>query len=256
MRLIDTHCHLDIAAFDADRDEVVQQAKENGVESIIVPAIDFVRWDNLLDICSRYEGVYPALGLHPVFIEEHKQKHLEALPKYIEQYKPIAVGEIGLDFFVKELDKEKQIEFVTQQLEIAKQFGLPVILHVRKAHAEMIKLLEQAKVKGGICHAFNGDKAQAYKYIDLNFKLGFGGMITYERSVKLRKLATELPIESIVLETDAPDMPVLQHQGERNSPAYLPDVFETLSGLRKIKDALLEKELYLNSNKYLSFSLQ
>lgn len=248
MHLIDTHCHLDIAAFDDDRDAVVQAAKDNGVEKIIVPAIDYIRWDNLLSICSQYEGVYPALGLHPVFIEQHTQEHLEALPKYIEQHSPIAVGEIGLDFFIKALDKEKQIEYVTQQLEIAKQYDLPVILHVRKAHAEMIKLLEQAQVKGGICHAFNGDKAQAHKYIDLNFKLGFGGMITYERSVKLRKLATELPIESIVLETDAPDMPVLQHQGERNSPAYLAHVFESLLTLRNSNACHLE-EIFINNTK-------
>lgn len=249
MHLIDTHCHLDIAAFDEDRDAVVVAAKANGVEKIIVPAINYARWDSLLSICAQYEGIYPALGLHPVFIDDHTQEHLDALPKYIEQHQPIAVGEIGLDFFVKELDKTKQIDYVTQQLEVARQYDLPVILHVRKAHAEMIKLLQEAKVKGGICHAFNGDLAQAYKYIDLNFKLGFGGMITYERSVKLRKLATELPIESIVLETDAPDMPVLKHQGERNSPAYLPDVFNILSELRKTNKEKLELQLIENFKK-------
>ena len=175
-----------------------------------------------------------ALGLHPVFLSEHKLNHINDLDDLIKQYNPIAVGEIGLDFFIKNLDKSKQTALFSQQLELAKQHQLPVILHVRKAHDEIIKTLKQHDFReGGIIHAFNGSIQQAEHYIDRGFKLGFGGMLTYARSSKLHQLAKQLPLSSIVLETDSPDMTVEPHRGERNSPEYLPMVLKALANLRE-----------------------
>jgi TatD DNase family protein len=144
----------------------------------------------------------------------------------------VAVGEIGLDYFVADLDRDRQRGFFSAQLAIARDADLPVLLHVRKAHDQVLAALKLGDVRGGIAHAFNGSLPQARQYIDLGFKLGFGGMLTYERSRKLRALAHALPLSAIVLETDAPDMTVARHRGGRNSPEYLPDCLTALAEVR------------------------
>lgn len=230
--IIDSHCHIDFAEFDKDREQVLQRADNNGVKHIIVPAVAQNSWQTTIKICQQHASLHLALGLHPVFIAQHQQPHLAKLDAAIQQYKPIAVGEIGLDFYLKELDKNKQLAFFEAQLEIAKQHKLPVILHVRKAHDETLKLLQKYQLKGGIAHAFNGSIQQAHKYIELGFKLGFGGMLTYAHSNKLRNLVKTLSLDSIVLETDSPDMAVSQHRGERNSPEYLPYVLQQVADIK------------------------
>ncbi|MFO7603093.1 MAG: TatD family hydrolase [Gammaproteobacteria bacterium] len=232
MRLVDTHCHLDVSDFDSDREEVLRRCHAGGIEKIVVPAIEQAGWQNLLRLCRQYPGLYPALGMHPVFIHRHQPAHLALLEKYIAESSPVAVGEIGLDFYLKNLDRERQLAFFEAQLEIAKASDLPVLLHVRKAHEQVLNLLKKIRVKGGISHAFNGSAQQAQQYIDMGFKLGFGGTMTYEGSKKIRQLATHLPLEAIVLETDAPDMVVAQHRGERNSPEYLLHSLAALAALR------------------------
>jgi len=232
--LIDSHCHIDVEAFNHDREQVISSANDAGIKKIIVPAIKASAWDNQLTICLGNQSLYPALGLHPIFQHEHKESDLKLLEQYVKQYKPIAIGEIGLDFYIDNYDRDAQIYFLQQQLDLAQQEDLPVILHVRKAHDQMLSCLKPMKLKGGICHAFNGSLQQAEQYIDLGFKLGFGGMLTYLRSSKIRKLAQVLPLESLVLETDAPDMVVASHQGERNSPEYLPECLSALSELREL----------------------
>jgi len=240
--MIDTHCHLDFAAFDDDREEVLQACLKSGISNIIVPSVAASTIERTVSICAQYAKLKLALGLHPAFIDEHQPQDLISLDSLILQHKPIAVGEIGLDFYQTSTndtdhikpDKEKQIAFFTKQLIIAKRHHLPVIIHNRKAHDEGIKLLAEHKLKGGIIHAFNGSIQQAEKYIELGFLLGFGGMLTYARSNKLKKLAKLIPLSSIVLETDAPDMVVEQHRGERNSPEYLPYVQQSLAQIKKI----------------------
>lgn len=232
--IIDSHCHIDFAAFDNDRQQVLQRAYDNGVKHVIVPAVAQNSWQTTIETCKQYDHLHLALGLHPVFINQHHDEHLFELEEVIAQYKPIAIGEIGLDFYLKDLDKTKQIEYFEAQLDLANQYQLPVILHIRKAHNETLKLLQQYQPKGGIAHAFNGSIQQAHKYIELGFKLGFGGMLTYQRSNKLRALAEQLPLKSIVLETDSPDMTVSQHQGERNSPEYLPHVLQEIAELKNL----------------------
>jgi len=232
MYLIDSHCHLDFAAFDDDRDAVLARAAAAGVTDIVVPGVTRKTWPRLADLCASRAGLHGALGLHPLFLAEHRPEDLEALPAAIDANRPVAVGEIGLDYYDRGADRGAQRRYLRRQLEIARETGLPVILHVRKAHDDMLGLLRAAGVRGGIAHAFNGSRQQAEQYLELGFKLGFGGMLTFERSRRLRELARTLPLEALVLETDAPDMSVARHRGERNSPEYIPDVLAALADLR------------------------
>lgn len=233
MELVDTHCHLDFPVFDADREEVLQQAAEQGVNRIVVPGVMASTWGSLSSLCAEQPGMYPAYGLHPVFMAQHEDGDVAALEARLASEQPVAVGEIGLDFQIAEADKQGQLELFKAQLALAEAAGLPVILHVRKAHDQVLGILKRMNIKGGIAHAFNGSIQQAWQYAELGFKLGFGGMLTFERSTKLRALAKKLPLEAIVLETDAPDLTVSQHRGERNSPAYLPYCLEALAEVRE-----------------------
>ncbi|MBD3670291.1 MAG: TatD family hydrolase [Gammaproteobacteria bacterium] len=232
MTLIDTHCHLDVEAFDTDRDAVLSRCRDNGIEQIIVPGITAHGWDKLIQTCTAHDGLHYALGLHPVYTAQHEEADLQRLQERVAKQRPLAIGEIGLDFYIDKPDKERQIHFFEAQLVIARDHDLPVIVHVRKAHDQVLKSLKRIGVRGGTSHAFNGSLQQADQYIELGFKLGFGGMLTFERSNKLRRLARELPLSSLVLETDAPDMTVASHRGERNSPEYLPEVLTSLAEVR------------------------
>jgi TatD DNase family protein len=233
MEIFDTHCHLDVEEFDADRSEVLAAARANHVTGIAVPAIHRGNWERVLALCASQAGLYPALGMHPIYINQHREEHLQDLERRLaEDRAVIAVGEIGLDYHVEDLDRDRQQLFFERQLAIARDAGLPVLLHVRKAHDAMLATLRRMRFRGGIAHAYNGSLPQAHQYIDLGFKLGFGGTLTYERSRHIRALARELPLESIVLETDAPDIVVSQHRGERNSPAYLHHCLAALAEVR------------------------
>jgi TatD DNase family protein len=241
MQLIDTHCHLDVADFDPDRARVLASAREQGVSDIVVPAIDRAGWPGLLGLCAGDAGLHPALGLHPVYMERHGVGDVDALARALVEHCPLAVGEIGLDFHMATGDdaRTRQRELCAAQLALAADAGLPVLLHVRKAHDAMLALLRGAGLRGGIAHAFNGSLEQAHKYLELGFRLGFGGMLTFERSSRLRRLAAELPLEAIVLETDAPDLTVASHRYQRNSPEYLPEVLAALAEIRTADPAEL-----------------
>lgn len=230
--LIDTHCHLDAAEFDPDRDAVYQRSRAADVAAIVVPAVEFANFDAVLQACVRYPGCLPALGMHPMYIGRHRPEHLEALRAAIEKRRPVAVGEIGLDFFVPDLDPATQEFYFVEQLKIAREFDLPVLLHIRRANDQVLKQLRRYQVRGGIAHAFNGSRQQADEFLKLNFKLGFGGAMTYPRALNLRRLAADLPLQAIVLETDAPDIPPLSAHKQRNSPEYLPQIAAVLAELR------------------------
>jgi len=247
MELIDTHCHLDVADFDADRREVLARTRASGVRRLVIPAVDAAHWGSLLALCRQEPGLYPALGLHPLYLEQHRQEDVEALKAAVVRHRPVAVGEIGLDFFVAGLDREHQQRLFEAQLAVARNADLPVILHVRKSHDQVLAALRRIRVRGGIAHAFNGSLQQAGQYLELGFKLGFGGTLTYERSSKIRGLAKALPLEAIVLETDAPDMAVAAHRGERNSPEYLPDCLRALAEVRDEDPALLAEHTTQNA---------
>lgn len=237
MEIIDSHCHLDLPVFDADRAQVLANARRLGVTGIVVPGIQAAGWPGLLALCAAQPDLYPALGLHPVLLQRHQAADLAELERRLAADRPLAVGEIGLDFFLPELDSRAQQQLFEAQLTLARDAGLPVLLHIRKAHDQVLAALRRIPVVGGIAHAFNGSLQQAERFIDLGFRLGFGGMLTFERSTRLRRLARELPLEALVLETDAPDMTVAAHRGQRNSPEYLPDCLAALAQARAAEPA-------------------
>jgi len=245
--LIDTHCHLDVAEFDVDRDAVLGCARAAGVAGIVVPAITAAGWARLRALCAKHPDLHPALGLHPVYLDAHGASDLTALERAIEEERPVAIGEIGLDFFVAGLDGQAQERLFESQLAIARAAELPALLHVRKAHDRALAILRRQPMRGGIAHAFNGSLQQAEQYQDLGFKLGFGGMLTFARSRRLHRLARELPATAIVLETDAPDLTVASHHGERNSPAYLPEVLDALAAIRDEAPAALAAQTTANA---------
>ena len=247
MELIDSHCHLDVPAFDADREQVIEHCRQLGIRQIVIPGIEAKGWPKLLQLCELSALLSPALGLHPLLIEQHTSEDLETLENRLETHRPLAVGEIGLDFFIKTLDRDKQQTLFEAQLSIARAHQLPVILHVRKAHDSVLQTLKRIPVHGGIAHAFNGSLQQAKQYLALGFKLGFGGTLTYQGSHKLRALAQQLPLDALVLETDAPDMVVAAHRGERNSPEYLPDCLAALAEIRDEEPAEVARQTSQNT---------
>jgi len=230
--LINTHCHLDAGEFEPDRDAVYERAVAAGVGMEIVPAVTEAGCDSVAACCRRYPCCLPAWGLHPMYIEVHHQRHLAALRHRIDAWRPVAIGEIGLDLFVEGLDFATQNFFYTEQLKIARDYDLPVLLHGRRANDPILKQLRRFKVRGGIAHAFSGSRQQADEFIRLGFKLGFGGAFTWERATRLRTLAVELPLSAIVLETDSPDIPPAWVGKGRNEPAELARIAETLARLR------------------------
>ena len=245
LQLIDTHCHLDAAEFDADRDAVALAAQENGVARIVVPAVERANFDTVVQLSQRLPLCAMALGIHPLYIARAQDEDLDALDLLLSQYatsrQVVAVGEIGLDFFVQGQDIARQELFFCAQLRLAREYDLPVILHVRRAVDAVLRHLRRFNVRGGIAHAFNGSHQQADEFIKLGFKLGFGGAMTFDRALKIRRLATEMPMESIVLETDAPDISPEWIRQQRNSPAELARIAEVLADLRQISLADVAK---------------
>lgn len=239
----DTHCHLDAAEFAADRDAVVAAAQAAGVDRIVVPAVERANFDAVAACCARYPGCIAAYGIHPMYTPQACDDDLEALRRRLragdgdgmDAAAAAAVGEIGLDLFVPGLDLQRQLHFFVAQLRLAREFELPVLLHVRRAVDPVLRELRRAGVRRGIAHAFNGSRQQAEALIELGFKLGFGGAMTWSRATRLRQLAASLPLESIVLETDAPDIPPEFVGRGRNAPAFLPRIASTLAELRGMK---------------------
>ncbi|MDD2684942.1 MAG: TatD family hydrolase [Gallionella sp.] len=250
---IDTHCHLDAEEFGDTQADIVREAHAVGVKHIIVPSVARANFDIVRALCGQYPGCAPAYGIHPMYTDTAMPNDLLVLREFLQQYRPIAVGEIGMDFFIKHYDQARQEFFFVEQLKLAREFDLPVLLHIRKATDTILKNLRQHKVKGGIAHAFNGSRQQADEFIKLGFKLGFGGAMTYPRATKLRDLATTLPLESIVLETDAPDIPPdFLARGEPNKPEYIARIAQTLAELRHTTTEIIEQATTHNALSVLS----
>lgn len=251
--LIDTHCHIDFSEFDHDRNKVLAQCAVRHVNTIVIPGIHAKQWPHLLILLNQAAPVQllGALGMHPFFKAQHHPSHLKLLKQHMDRQSEhiIAVGEIGLDFYHGTEDAEAQITLFTQQLVLAKHFNKPVIIHSRKAHDLICKQLRRIDFRnGGIVHAFSGSQQQAETFISMGFKLGIGGGITYPRASKLRHLVSILPLESFVLETDAPDMPLYGQQGVRNTPEHLPEVLDTLCLLRNESRKTIAQQLLINSH--------
>lgn len=241
--LVDTHCHLDAPEFDADRDEMVAAAARENIGIIVVPGVERGNLDLVCGLADRHESCALALGIHPLFVDGAGPEDLDYLAELVEQRMrsdnpPVAIGEIGLDFFIEGYDRERQEYFYSEQLKLARRFGLPVILHVRRSVDHILKHLRRIEVAGGIAHAYNGSRQQADQLVARGFKLGFGGAMTYPRSLHIRELARTLPEDAIVLETDAPDIPPewLGHHG-RNRPDQLPKIAAVMAELRQVETA-------------------
>jgi TatD DNase family protein len=254
--LIDTHCHLDAAEFDADRDALVAAAQgapaEKGhaladasalhklgaggaalpVAAFVVPAVERANFGAVASICRAYPGCAPAFGIHPMYVERAQPEDLDALRVMLTHQTAIAVGEIGLDRHITPRSDERQMFYFAAQLRIAREFDLPVLLHVRRAIDAILNTLREIRVCGGIAHAFNGSLEQAAEFIKRGFKLGFGGALTFAGSKRIRALAAQLPLDAIVLETDAPDIPPAWRRGGRTEPADLLPIAQTLAELR------------------------
>lgn len=244
---IDTHCHLDAAEFDADRDAEYARAVAAGVGIEVVPAVSRDSFAAVAATCERYPGCLPAWGLHPMYVHVHRPEHLADLRAQIEARRPVAIGEIGLDFFVRDHDPAAQEYFLVEQLKLARDHDLPVLLHCRRANDELLKQLRRIGVRGGIAHAFNGSRQQADAFIKLGFCLGFGGAFTWPRANNLRRLAAELPLDAIVLETDSPDIPPVWIGRGRNAPGELPRIAQVLAELRGIDVAAVAEATTRNA---------
>lgn len=241
--LIDTHCHLDASEFDADRDQVWREAQAQGVRALVIPAVMQSTFQPVMDWCAQHPHTGFALGWHPLFVDQAADDALQQMQDTVaavlagpQAGQLLAIGEIGLDFYVTRDNEAKQVALFEGQLQIAKQFGLPVILHVRAAVDSVLKYLRKHRLDSGIAHAFNGSLQQATIFTELGFKLGFGGAMTWPRALKIRKLAADLPVEALVLETDAPDIPPVWvgHHG-RNTPGQLKRIAEEMALIRGLE---------------------
>jgi TatD DNase family protein len=237
---IDTHCHLDAHEFGAESLAVARRAGELGVGMIVIPAVEAAAFDGARDLAAQAPNASYALGIHPIFVPQARDEDLDLLRERVRQAlddpRFVAIGEIGLDYFIPMLCepdmRAKQERFFREQLRIARDFDLPVLTHVRRSQDQVLKHVRQIRPAGGIAHAFNGSFQQARNFIDLGFRLGFGGAMTFTRALQIRRLAVDLPLDAIVLETDAPDIaPAWVHPG-RNSPEELPRIGRTLAELR------------------------
>lgn len=230
--LIDCHNHFDEASFDADRAAAYQRARQSGVIAQVLAAVSTRLWPKLKAVTAQYPGLYPCYGLHPAYLAEHRPEHLDALADWLRRERPVAIGECGLDHYLPDLDPDAQAEYFAGQLRLARRHDLPVVIHARHAVDQVIKLLRRFAGVRGMVHSFSGSEDQAGRLLDLGILLSFGGPVTYPRATRLRSLIHYLPLDGLLLETDAPDQPLSLHRGERNEPAFLAEVLDCVAELR------------------------
>lgn len=234
IELIDTHCHLDADPLREDLGERLARARADGVTTFLVPAIHQGQWALQAEVVARHEGVYGAYGLHPCYMALHDLRQVDALEQALNDYKAVAVGEIGLDFFIDPHDVTAQIALLEAQLNVARNLGLPVILHARKSHDLLLRSLRRIPVPGGIVHAFSGSLQQAQAFVEMGFLIGFGGGVTYDRANKLRTILNALSLDAIALETDAPDIPPCFARDVPNTPEHLRRIADIVAGLKGV----------------------
>ena len=245
MIFTDSHCHLDFPELFQQLPQLLTKCSDKNIKRIVIPSVDPNNWQNVLDLSQQHQSTHcqllACLGIHPWFLDSLSALDLSNLTKLAteQQTELAAIGETGIDLTIAEQSLEpekhlaKQIDFFEYQLHLANQLNLPVIIHHRKSHQHIVPILKKMKVKkAGIIHAFSGSFEQAKNYLDLGFKLGIGGTITYPRALKTIKTVTKLPLQSLVLETDAPAMPLNNFQGQVNTPLRILDIFQALIALR------------------------
>ena len=233
VELIDTHSHLDLPIFSGDFHEVLGNARQAGVAAQVLPGVQRAGWSRILNLCAAEKDLYPAIGLHPMYLQCHGEDDLDLLRMHALGGQLKAIGEIGLDYFIKDSDRSAQQQLFEAQLGIAAESALPVLLHVRKAHDQVQATIRRCAFShGGIVHAFSGSLQQAEQYLKLVFLISIFGTITYDRATRIRSVASSIPLQSLVVETDSPDIAPAAHHGERNSPEYLPQIVSSLAEIR------------------------
>ncbi|MBV7434955.1 TatD family hydrolase [Cardiobacteriaceae bacterium TAE3-ERU3] len=231
--LIDSHCHLDFAEFDPDRDAVLKRAREAGVAQIVVPAVSRASWADVARLCGDVAGCHAAYGLHPYFLDQHAVEDIDVLADWLDHHDAVAVGEAGLDFAI-DADRKLQQRYFTAQLELAESLDLPIILHAHRALEQVLQTLKTYPDVRFVVHAFSGSDQQLAQLLDLGGYIGVGGTVTYERAQRLRRQVSSMDFSRVLLETDAPDQPLCGYQGERNEPARVGEVARVVAELRAL----------------------
>ena len=256
MRLIDSHSHFDAAEFDGDRAAAHARALIAGVSRQIVPAVEAASWPKLKQVCAEFPGLFPAYGLHPMYLASHRPEHMHELRGWLERERPVAVGECGLDYFVEGLDADAQQACFDGQLQLAREFELPVIVHARRAVDAVIASIRKVGGLRGVVHSFSGSAEQAAQLHKLGFLLGIGGPVTHERANRLRGIVAAMPLEQLLLETDSPDQPGAAHRGERNEPAHLVEVLDVVANLRNMPREELAAATTANAERLFEIDLR
>lgn len=240
--IIDRHCHIDFDVFDHDRDEVLQRANSNGVSDLVIPGVLKKDWSKIQVLTSQYDNIHAGYGLHPCFADQHSDDDLAELEKQIIANSCIAIGECGLDYRKHQPDKELQFKYFDAQLEIAGRHKLPVVIHSVYATEDVIQSLKRFPNLKGMIHSYSGSYEQALQLIKMGFYISFGGAITYDKALKLRIVAEEVPLSSLLIETDSPDQPDAEHFAQRNEPAFLVNILDCLNDLHEeSKDQMAEQ---------------
>lgn len=248
--LFDSHVHLDAPEFDPDRAEVLRRAHAAGVREMLVPAVAAALWPKLSGVCAADPGLHPAYGLHPCCLSRHDDEDLARLAGWLEAHPAAAVGECGLDYADPALDPERQLRLLTGQFTIARRFDLPLVLHARRAFEAVILALRAfGHPLRGVVHSFSGSAEQARQLGQLGFLVGIGGPVTYARARRLQRVVAELPVDSLLLETDAPDQPDADHRGRRNEPARLVNVLACVARIRGVPPAELAAATTANARR-------
>ncbi|HEU0277781.1 MAG TPA: TatD family hydrolase [Rhodanobacteraceae bacterium] len=250
LALFDSHAHLDADAFDSDRERVIETARAAGVADMLVPATTAASWPDIDTLCAQATGLYAAYGLHPCYLDRHGGGDLDALAAWLHTHAAAAIGECGLDFSLPRLDRERQLQLLRGHFELARQFDLPLVLHARRAFEQVILELQRfRKPLRGVVHSFSGSLEQAARLRTLGFMVGIGGPVTYPRAHRLRRVVATVPIDSLLLETDSPDQPGVEHRGERNEPAFLREVLGCVAELRKVSTRALADATTTNARR-------
>ena len=246
-RLIDSHVHLDDDRLDPNQQALVTAARKAHVVAQVVPSIARRWWPRVKETCERYDDVFACYGLHPCFMQMHEDDDIARLSKWLQSEATVAVGECGLDYFIPNLNKMEQQRFFGAQLSLAKEFDLPIVIHARKAVDDVIHMIRNKSHHQGMVHSFSGSMQQASQLIDLGYYISLGGAITFPRAHRLQRIATELPLDRLLLETDAPDQVNARRKGQLNQPAYLVEVWQFLSVLRHEDPQTIARQTSLNA---------
>ncbi len=249
MPLIDAHCHLDFEIFDDDRTEVLQRAKNNGITDTIIPGTEKKYWQRITALCENHPQLHACYGLHPYWVNRHSKQDIEQLQKYIDQHRPVAIGECGLDFRPQQADKETQLYFFEAQLALAENNQLPVVIHAVNATETVIQTIKKFNNLRGMIHSYSGSSEQAEQLINRGFYLSLSGSITYDRAKKIRRAAKNIPLESLLVETDAPDQSDRENAGKRNEPAFLVNTVKILAEIKEKSTETISRQTSCNAKK-------